>query len=98
MWRADTDLRIPYFYTTSMITTQAQADAVALALMTRVTRAEYGVEVKAVPDPRQQLGDVVRIIRPKSKIDDVFSIVQLSMPLDESTPMTFQTSQRRTVG
>jgi hypothetical protein len=98
MWRADTDLRIPYFYTTSYITTQDQADAVALALMTQVTRAEYGVEVKAVPDPRQQLGDVVRIGRARAKIADVFAIVQMTMPLDESTAMSFQTSQRRTPG
>jgi hypothetical protein len=97
-WRPDTDLRIPYFYTTSLITTQEQADAVAASLMTQVTRAEFGVVVHAVPDPRQELGDVVRIVRERSKIDDVFSIVQLTMPLDEATAMTFQTSQRRTPG
>lgn len=97
-WRSDTDLRIPYFYTTSFIKTQAQADATCAALMTQVTRAEYGVEVTALPDPRQQLGDIVRLRRDRSKIDDVFSIVQMTMPLDESTLMKFQTSQRRTPG
>ena len=97
-WLANTNIKIPFFYATSMITTQAQADAVADQLMQQVTRAEYGVVIKAIPDPRQQVGDVIRVRRAKSKIDDIFAITQLTMPLDPQTTMQITTSQRRTAG
>lgn len=97
-WLANTNLKIPYFYATSLITTQAQADSVAAALMQQVTRGQYGVVVKAIPDPRMQVGDVIQVTRGKSKINDVFTIVQLTMPLDPETPMQITTSQRRDPG
>lgn len=98
LWKANTNLKIPYFYATSLITTQAQADAVAAALLPQVTRGQYGVVVKAIPDPRQQVGDVIQVVRGKSKINDVFTVVQLTMPLDPETPMQITTSQRRNPG
>jgi len=98
LWRPDTDIRIPYFYTTSFINTDEQMMNTALSLYRKVTRAQYGVEIQALADPRQEVDDVIRIVRAKSKINDVFSIVNMTMPLDAETLMSLQSSQRRTAG
>lgn len=98
LWRTDTTLRIPYFYYSPSITTVEQAQVAAQAMLQRVARAQYGVQVQAVPDPRLEVGDVVRIRRARSKIDDVFTIISLTMPLDAESEMRFTTSQRRITG
>lgn len=97
-FRTDTDIRIPYFFYSPTIRTVAQATAAADAVLQRVARAQYGVEVRCIPDPRLEIGDVVRIKRARSKIDDVFTITSMTMPLDAESEMSFNTSQRRVNG
>lgn len=95
IWRADTDLRIPYFFPTGLIQTAAQARATGESLLRRVGRAEFAVELTAVPDPRQEDGDVVRVTRARSHLDDAFVISGLTMPLDADNAMTVSTEKRR---
>lgn len=53
--------RVPRFYASDLITTQAQAQAAADSQLVTYTSAGRSEPVKAVPDPSLQLGDVVRI-------------------------------------
>ena len=95
VWRDDTSLRIPYFFQTSLITTEAQAIATAQTLLRRVGRAEFSVGLDVVTDPRQQVGDVVRIKRERVKLDHPFVISSMTIPLDADSTASVTTEQRR---
>lgn len=95
VWRSDTTLRIPYFFQTSIITTEAQAIATAQTLLRRVGRAEFSATLDAVPDPRLQVGDVVRIKRERTKFNHPFVVNSLTIPLDSESSMSIATEQRR---
>lgn len=95
VWRDDTDLRIPYFFPTSLIQNEEQAYQTGVSLLRRVGRAEFSAEVTVIPDPRQEDGDVVRIRRARSKLDDLFVISGFTMPLDSTSDMTISTEKRR---
>jgi hypothetical protein len=95
VWRTDTTLRIPYFFQTSLITTEAQAIATATTLLRRVGRAEFSVGLDVITDPRQQVGDVVRIKRQRTKLDHPFVVSSLTIPLDSESLASIQTEQRR---
>lgn len=53
--------RVPRFYASDLITTQAQAQATADAQLVTYTTAGRSEPLRAVPDPALELGDVVRI-------------------------------------
>jgi hypothetical protein len=95
VWRTDTPLRIPYFFQTSIIKTEAQALATANTLLRRVGKAEFAVTLDSITDPRLQVGDVVRIKRGRIKLDHPFVISSLSIPLDSESVMAVATEQRR---
>lgn len=95
VWRTDTSLRIPYFFQTSIITTEAQAIATAETILRRVGRAEFAANLDVIPDPRQQVGDVVRIKRELIKLDYPFVVRSMTIPLDSDSTMSLTTEQRR---
>jgi hypothetical protein len=95
VWRPDTTLRIPYFFQTSIINTEAQAIATATTLLRRVGKAEFSATLDVITDPRQQVGDVVRIKRERIKLDHPFVVSSLSIPLDSESTMAVTTEQRR---
>lgn len=95
VWRADTDLRIPYFFPTALITTVEQAIATGTSILRRVGYSEFSVQITAVPDPRFEAGDIIRVKRSLSKLNDTFSIQTIDIPLDATSPMSIATSQRR---
>lgn len=95
VWRADTNIRIPYFFPTGLIQTTAQAQATGESILRRVGRAEFSVELSVIPDPRIEDGDVVRVIRDRSRLDDPFVISSFNMPLDSTTEMTLSMERRR---
>lgn len=95
VWRDDTPLRIPFFYPTTLITNEAQAIQTAISILHREGRAEISADMSIVPDPRLEVGDVVQIIRERSKLNDVFVISQISMPLDAEGKAQVTTDRRR---
>jgi hypothetical protein len=95
VWRTDTTLRIPYFFPTALITTVAQAIATGTSILRRVGYAEFSAQINTVPDPRYEAGDIVRIKRSLSKLNDSFAIQTIDIPLDADTEMAISTSQRR---
>jgi hypothetical protein len=95
VWRQDTDLRIPYFFPTGLIQTVEQATKTGESLLRTVGRAEFAVEMTAIPDPRLEDGDVVRITRDRARLDDAFVVSGITMPLDADSEMTIATEKRR---
>jgi hypothetical protein len=95
VWREDTTLRIPYFFHTSIINNEAQARLTAETLLRRVGRAEFSASLDVVADPRQQVGDVVRIKRQRVKLDHPFVVSSMSIPLDSNSTASITTEQRR---
>jgi hypothetical protein len=95
VWRTDTNLRIPYFFPTSLITTEEQAIATATTLLRRVGRSEFSVGMEVITDPRQQVGDVVRVKRGRTKLDHPFVVSSLTIPMDSESLASLQTEQRR---
>jgi hypothetical protein len=53
--------RVTRFYTSDLLTTQAQADAAAASMLITYSSVGRSEPVKAVPDPAVQLGDVARV-------------------------------------
>ena len=52
----------------------------------------------SAPPTAREVGDVIRIKRGVSKVDDVFTIINMTIPLDAESEMKIQTSQRRITG
>lgn len=96
VWRDDTDLRIPYFFPTSLIKTEAQAIETGKSILRRVGRAEFSADVALVPDPRMEVGDVRRIRRDRIKLNDVFVVSSITMPFDSTSEMSVTAEKRRT--
>jgi len=87
IWRTDTNLRIPFFYTTPLITTTTQAAAAAASLLIQYCYRDAGIEIMLVPDPRMEAGDIVTATRAVDKLDDEFRINRLIIPLDTTSEM-----------
>jgi hypothetical protein len=96
VWREDTTLRIPYFFPTALIRDENQARLTGESLLRRVGRAEFAADLSVIPDPRQEVGDVVRVRRARSKLDDTFVISSINMPLDATSEASITTERRRT--
>jgi hypothetical protein len=70
----------PQFYASDAITTQAQADEAAAALLVRYASVGRAEQITCVPDASVELGDVARVY---TRDGDVFTarVVTLSLPL-----------------
>lgn len=78
-----------YFYRTGAVKTQAELDAVAAALLTRVSGAYSTVQFQAIPDPRLDVGTVGTISRAKIGVTGRHVLETLSIPLSAAAgPMT----------
>jgi hypothetical protein len=95
VWRENAFVKIPYFFPTGLIQTEEQAIATGQSLLRRVGKPELSVTLTAVPDPRLEDGDVVRVKRERSKLDDTFVVSGIDMPLDAESEMSVTTDKRR---
>lgn len=68
-------------YVSSMITTQAQADAVAASLLWEHAIIEEEISLEHVPNPTIEVGDAVTIIDAMTRTDDKYAISNLTIPL-----------------
>lgn len=88
VWREDTELRIPYFFPTALITTIPQALKTAMTILKSISALDYDIQMTIIPDPRIEVGDVVSVTRARSKLNDAFVINTLSIPMDATSLMT----------
>jgi hypothetical protein len=87
--------QVPEFFTSSLITSQAQATATAEALLRRKLGAVEDVRFDAIPNPAHEAGDVVRVLVDAARVDGRYVLESFSVPLGPGT-MTITTRKRRT--
>lgn len=85
--------KVPRFYSSPFLTTQAQADAAAVELLQRSTGLPYSVDFEAVVNPALRPYDPVQV-RYRDGTFEVHVMERLNIPLDESTPMRGFTRQQ----
>jgi hypothetical protein len=78
---------VPRFYTSSQITNGEQAATVAQSQLQRELGRAEAVEWSQVVNPAHDVLDVVRIVRPASRLDSVILIDRLEVPLDPAAAM-----------
>lgn len=88
--------RVPEFYTSELIRTDAQAAAVALARLNERKGANEMLTFSIVPNHAHDYGDVVTITRQKAKVDRTYIIDSFTMALGAAGgAMTITTRQRK---
>jgi hypothetical protein len=86
--------RRPYFITSKMITTTAQATATAQAHLARVTGILDAVEWDQLVNPALDAGDIVSLYDEELFLDAVLTIEALTIPLTSSGSMAAVTRSR----
>jgi hypothetical protein len=67
--------RRPYGFYSKLITTQSMADATAATIFARVTKMRQELTIMTIGTPGHDIGDVVRIIDPKSRTNGYFTVI-----------------------
>jgi len=89
--------KVPKFVSSPYVATQAQADAAALAEYRRSAGGTEQLSLTIVPNPLHQVGDIIRVVRPLSKIDQTTVVDSMTVPLGPgSGGMTLGCRARRT--
>lgn len=86
---------VPVFFTSSFITTTGQANAAALARLNKELGATEDVGLNAIVHPAHEVGDAIAIVRTKSKINAVYIISKLTLPLTPDRSMYISTKSRK---
>jgi uncharacterized protein DUF5047 len=71
-----------YFYTSAMIRTTGDAQAVANALLPEVALEEEAIRLPSVVHPALEAGDAIEIVEPVSKATGRYFIDAITIPLD----------------
>lgn len=79
---------VPAFYSSSMITTVAQAQETATNLLNKYLGADEGIQFGMVVNPAHDTGDLIRLQMAATKIDKVLLIDQLTIPLSPTDTMS----------
>jgi hypothetical protein len=80
---------------TSLVTTTAQAQAMATAQLNKLLGLTELVPFTAVPYPQLDAFDVVSLLRSDSKVNANYAIEAIDLPLEPETAMTVSTRARR---
>lgn len=84
--------KVPRFYTSTFITTNAQALATAHSLLRKTIGLPYSVDFRAVPNVAVEPFDVVSLITRRNRELHVLDMIEF--PLDAETSMTASTRVR----
>lgn len=86
---------VPYFYKSAFITTQAQAQAVADALLLRTLGVVEQVNFTAIVNPAHEVGDIIEITRGRAGINARYVLTDFNVNLDPQQPMNASTRRRQ---
>lgn len=86
----------PLFYVSRMVSTSAQAQDAANALLERVLGLDESLEATIVPMPALDAGDVIQIVRTESRVTGRYIVDRLTVPLRPDQPMTVAVRRSRT--
>jgi hypothetical protein len=84
----------PYFYTSPLVGSHAQAVAVAASLYPKVSQVSENVELTARANPFVRAGQVVRVKRARAGVDGTYRVDSVKLPLG-ADEMTLTMSERR---
>lgn len=88
--------RVPRFYSSPMIATEAQAEATARAMLRRNLGMPYRVDFSTVPNPAMRPWDPTRIVHDDGT-REIHVIETLTVPLDVTTAMAATTQEQTAV-
>lgn len=71
----------PYGVYSDIITTQDQADAIAADTLPRVSQIRQECEITTRDTPAHDVGDIIRIIDPRSRTNRDYEIISATVPL-----------------
>lgn len=77
------------------ITTQAQADTAAAALLARKSGKAETIQIEGIPNPAHDAGDMIGITRAALGINTICAVDTLDIPLDVNGRMRIGTRERR---
>lgn len=86
--------KMPMFYTSNMITTQAQADAYALSMYYKNKGFAELVEFSAIPHAALDAGDVVQVTRLRSGINITGTVESIKISQDINSDMSVSMRRR----
>lgn len=87
---------VPYFFTSKLITTVDQAQDAAINLLATVSGILEGLEFAALPNVALDVGDMVYVKRQKSKVDAIYAVEKITLPLTQDRNM-FVTCRTRSL-
>jgi hypothetical protein len=87
---------VPYFYTSPLFTTAAQAIAAATALLQLMLTAYDDISFTAPNYAPLRCGNAVAVTRSRMRIADTYCVSQITMSSDPTQPMTVTCRARRT--
>lgn len=87
--------KVPRFYSSPFITTEAQAQAAARSLLLTSLGLPYAVDLSAIPNPALEPGDAVRVVYPGR--DETHVLDQITIPLTASSALTATTREQTLV-
>lgn len=78
---------VPYFYTSPLITSTAQAQDVANGLLRKVLGAVETVDVEIIPNPGHEASDIIQVTHASTVTDDRFVLDRAEIPLSYADSM-----------
>lgn len=88
--------KVPEFFKSQYIVTQAQADEAAAAMLRRNKGGTEQVSFTAIPNPAHEGGDLVSVVRAGIGVNSICLLESFAIPLAASASMTATTRKRRT--
>ncbi|MCW6008508.1 DUF5047 domain-containing protein [Micromonospora sp. CPCC 205371] len=86
--------KVPRFYSSPFITTDAQARAAAASLLQRSLGLPYAVDFSAVPNPAVEPDDPIRVRNSGSRPPEIHVIERMSIGLTVDAPLTASTREQ----
>ena len=82
--------KVPRYYTSSFITTDAQAAGAAASILATYQGLPYSIDVSAVPNPAFEPADIIRVVSSDGMVED-HVIEGLTIGLTPADPLPLQT-------
>lgn len=80
--------KIPFFFSSQFVTTNAQAVTTAQALLGQLIAGTRSVSADCVVNPKLRLGDVVLVSTEQTGFDGLFYVQSFTMPIDPGGAMS----------
>lgn len=80
--------QVPRFYSSPFITTDAQAQAVAEAMLRKSLGLSEGLQWSLLPDPSVEAGDVAQVVSSAARVAKTLIIDSVTIPLNATGVMT----------